>query len=59
VEEIVRAVVTDAFTLGGSVTEECREGSNGGDGGNLRTRQHLQTRRWTQRVTETDSTLPY
>jgi hypothetical protein len=35
VEEIVRAVVTDAFTLGDSVTEECREGSNGGDGGNL------------------------
>jgi hypothetical protein len=35
VEEIVRAVVTDAFTLGDSVTEECREGSSGGDGGNL------------------------
>jgi hypothetical protein len=35
VEEIVRAVVKDAFILGDSVTEECREGSSGGDGGNL------------------------
>jgi hypothetical protein len=35
VEEIVRAVVTDAFIVGDSVTEECREGSSGGDGGNL------------------------
>jgi hypothetical protein len=35
VEEIVWAVVMDAFTLGDSVTEECREGSSGGDGNNL------------------------